>query len=69
MKTICFNCGKEFDWEQEKDWRTCNDCNGTGTDGVGRKCILCNGVGGIDINTDDVPICEDCYNEEEDLEV
>ncbi len=66
MKVNCFNCGKEFEWEQpEEDWRLCNDCDGTGTDGVGNKCILCGGSGAIDVNADEIPICEDCLMLEE----
>ena len=66
MKAKCFNCGKEFDWEE--DYQPCIECDGTGTDGVGRKCILCGGVGAVDVNADDVPVCEDCMLMEEEAE-
>lgn len=65
MKAKCFNCGKEFEWKKEEDWQVCEYCNGTGNDEVHERCIFCKGTGFVDVNEDDLPICEDCYVEEE----
>ena len=65
MKAKCFNCGKEFNWEQEEDWQICEYCNGKGTDEVGENCIFCKGTGFIDVNEDAVPMCEECFFLEE----
>ena len=67
VKANCFNCGKEFDWKKEEDYQHCEYCNGTGTNGVGENCIFCKGTGFIDVNEDDVPICEDCLMMEEEF--
>ena len=61
MKTKCFNCGKEFDWEEEEeDYQPCIECDGTGTNGIGIECRACNGTGVTNLNENKVPICEDC---------
>jgi len=65
MNAICFNCGKEFEWEKEKDYQPCEYCNGTGNDEVMNACIFCKGTGFRDLNEDDVPICKDCLMKEE----
>lgn len=65
MKSHCFNCGREFEWEQpQEDWQLCNDCGGTGVDGID-DCVFCGGSGVIDLNADEIPICEDCLMKEE----
>jgi len=60
MKAKCFNCGKEFEWDKGEDYQPCEYCNGTGNDEVSERCIFCKGTGFIDLNEDDLPICEDC---------
>ena len=66
MKANCFNCGKEFEWEPEEDYQPCGYCDGTGNDETMNNCIFCKGTGFIDLNEDDIPICEDCLMKEED---
>ena len=60
MKVKCSNCGEKTEWEQEEDYEPCEYCGSSGIDEIGNNCIICKGTGFVDINEDDMPICEEC---------